>query len=74
MKLFVMGFLQVFFISINTYFISKAFYAGVTVTSFVLGVIWMYNVNSIAKKKTFLYPLGGTCGCLCGIFFGRIIC
>jgi len=74
MNLFAMAFIQVFLISINTYFISRLNYAGIAIASFFISLVWMTNVNTISKKKSIYYPLGAMIGCLCGVYVGRLLC
>jgi len=45
MKLFLTGFTQVFFVAINTYFLSKGFYLGVFICGFIISLIWSWNVK-----------------------------
>ena len=70
---FVMAFMQVFFVSINVYFISRVYYTGIIFTSFAINVLWMYNVNGMARKKSWLYPLGATFGCVAGLKLGEFL-
>lgn len=65
MKLFLTGFMQVFFVVANTYFISKGFTPGILVASFFISIIWSWNVKRIAfgdKKDRMIYSLGAMCG------------
>ena len=48
MKLFTTGFLQVFFVVINTYFISKGYLLGIIICGFIISFIWSHNVKKIA--------------------------
>ena len=70
---FTLAFFQVFFVSINVYFISRVYYTGIVVASFAINVLWMYNVNGMAKKKSWLYPLGATFGCVAGLKLGEFL-
>ena len=45
MKLFTTGFLQVFFVVINTYFISKGYLLGIIICGFIISFIWSHNVK-----------------------------
>ena len=47
MKLFITGFLQVFFVACNTYFISKSFYIGVFICGLIISLIWSWNVKKL---------------------------
>ena len=48
MKLFTTGFMQVFFVAVNTFFISKEYYVGVFICGFIISMIWSWNVKKIA--------------------------
>lgn len=71
MKLFLTGFLQVFFVAINTYFISNTMYFGVIIASFLISFIWSFNVKKIALgslKDRIIYSSGATFGGTLGLF------
>lgn len=75
-QLFFTGFLQVFFVAINTYFITKQFYAGVFATSFVISFIWSFNVRKVAfgsMKDRITYSLGASIGGLSGLALASFI-
>jgi len=70
MKLFTAGFLQVFFVAVNTFFISKEYYVGVFICGFVISMIWSWNVKKIAfgtNKERFIYAFGAGLGSLFGL-------
>jgi len=70
MKLFITGFIQVFFVAVNTYFISKAIYGGVFICGFLISFIWTWNVKKIAFgtiKDRLYYSLGAAFGSLIGL-------
>jgi drug/metabolite transporter superfamily protein YnfA len=70
MKLFITGFTQVFFIAINTFFISKAVYGGVFICGFVISFIWSWNVKKVAfgtMQDRLWYSLGAGVGSLVGL-------
>ena len=76
MKLFTTGFLQVFFVVINTYFISKGYLLGIIICGFVISFIWSHNVKKIAfgsEYDRFIYSLGAMSGSLIAYFLGKII-
>ena len=69
-KLFITGFVQVFFVAINTYFLSKEFYLGVFVCGVIISLIWSWNVKKIAfgsTKDRIIYSLGAGFGSLIGL-------
>lgn len=76
MKLFITGFLQVFFVVINTYFISKGYLLGIIICGFIISFIWSHNVKKIAfgsEYDRFIYSLGAMSGSLTAYFLGKII-
>ena len=76
MKLFTTGFLQVFFVVINTYFISKGYLIGIIICGFIISFIWSHNVKKIAfgsEYDRFIYSLGAMSGSLTAYFLGKII-
>jgi hypothetical protein len=75
-RLFLLGFLQVFFITINTYFISKGIVLGLLVASFTISWIWSLNVKKISTSTNLdrlYYSLGATSGSVSAYYFGILI-
>jgi hypothetical protein len=69
-KLFISGFLQVYFIAINTYCIAKEIYYLIPFAVFSISFLWTYNVKriSIANiKERFVYCIGAVFGNILGI-------
>ncbi|MDO4763856.1 MAG: hypothetical protein Q4A00_05690 [Flavobacteriaceae bacterium] len=76
LKLFTTGFLQVFFVSANTYFLAREQYMGVSMASFMISFIWSYNVKKVAFGgfwDKIIYSLGATTGALLGLFISKNI-
>lgn len=76
MKLFLTGFLQVFFVAVNTYFITKGFYIGVVIVSFIISFIWSHNVKKIvfgSFKDRVIYSAGAAFGGLSGVIMSEFI-
>lgn len=70
MKLFITGFTQVFFVAINTYFISKAIYGGVLIFGFLISFVWSWNVKKVAFgtiQDRIWYSFGAGIGSLVGL-------
>jgi hypothetical protein len=68
--LFITGAIQVYFVAINTYFLSREFYLGVTFAAFMISMIWSHNIKKIAfgtLMDRVLYSLGATVGSLAGL-------
>ena len=70
MKLFITGFTQVFFVAINTFFISKAIYGGVLICGFLISFVWYWNVKKVAfgtMQDRLWYSFGAGVGSLVGL-------
>lgn len=64
------GFLQVFFVAINTYFISTKNPYGTVVAGFVISLIWSFNVKKIAfgsLNDRIVYAFGAGLGSVAGL-------
>ena len=76
MKLFLTAFMQVAFVSANTFFLSRANYAGALVCGFAISWLWSSNVRKVAiggTKDRVIYATGAALGGLTGLFFSQII-
>jgi hypothetical protein len=76
MKLFITGFVQVFFVAINTFFISKQIYTGVFICGVIISLIWSWNVKKVAFgtiKDRLFYSLGAGFGSLFGLIISVLI-
>lgn len=70
------GFVQVFFIAINTYFLSRELYIGVLMASFMISMVWSFNIKKIAFGSMFdriIYSIGATLGSLFGLYISSEI-
>lgn len=68
--LFSTGFIQVFFVAINTYLLARAFFWGVFGASFIISIVWSYNVKRVAFGTTLdriVYALGAAFGSVAGL-------
>lgn len=71
MKLFITGFIQVFLVCINTYFIGKKFFEGVAICGFMISFVWSFNVTKIAIstiKDRLIYSFGASLGGVLGLY------
>ncbi|VXC99432.1 hypothetical protein [Sphingobacterium multivorum] len=74
-QLITTGFLQVFFVAINTWLITKQQYVGVIIVSFLISFIWSFNVKKVAfgtMKDRLVYSLGAALGGLTGLLIGQL--
>lgn len=70
-SLFITGFIQVFFVSLNTYFIANEAYLGVLLAAFSVSIVWTFNVKRVAfgsTKDRIIYSVGATVGSLVAVF------
>lgn len=70
------GFVQVYFISVNTYFLAKELYLGVFVSAFMISMIWSFNIKKIAFgsfSDRVIYALGATIGSVVGLWSSTFI-
>lgn len=75
-SLFSTGFVQVYFVSVNTYFLAKEMYLGVFVAAFMISLIWSFNVKKVAFGSTtdrVVYAFGATFGSLVGLWSSSFI-
>lgn len=71
MKLFLTAFIQVFLIAINTVLISKSIYVGIFVSTFMINMVWSYNVKRVSIgdfNDRVIYSLGASLGSITGVF------
>ena len=76
LKLFITGFIQVFFVAINTYFLSKIFYLGVFLCAYMISLVWSWNVKKVAFGTTsdrLIYALGAAFGSTVGLLISTLI-
>lgn len=71
LKLFLTGIVQVYFVAVNTVFLSKELYLGVFFAAFMISMIWSWNVKKIvfgSMIDRICYSLGATTGSLLGLY------
>jgi hypothetical protein len=76
LKLFFTGFVQVYFVAINTVFLSKELYIGVFFAAFMISMVWSHNIKKIAfgtLTDRVLYSLGATLGSAAGLATSKIL-
>lgn len=72
MKAFFYSYLQIALISINTIILTRHNYFGIFILSFLISLLWTFNVSRIAVstiKQKILYSLGAGCGAISGVLF-----
>lgn len=76
MKLFITGFLQVFFVAINTWLITQRNFIGVLIVSFLISFIWSFNVKKVAfgsMLDRIIYSIGASIGGISGLLIGGLL-
>ena len=75
LRLFLTGFIQVFFVAVNTVFLSNSNYWGVSIFSFLISFVWTFNVKKIAFGNfldKIVYSIGAMTGSLLGLLFNKL--
>jgi hypothetical protein len=75
-KLYTTGFLQVYFVALNTVFLAKELYIGVAFAAFAISWLWSSNVKRVAfgdAKDRAIYSFGAMAGSLAGLFTAKLI-
>jgi hypothetical protein len=70
MKIFFQSFFQIGLVAINTMLISKGIFIGVFVVSFLISLLWAFNVSKVAistMKQKIIYAFGAGCGAVIGL-------
>ena len=73
---FLTGFVQVFLVSANTYFISRTTYAGIAVCGFGISYLWTINVRKVAisnRTTQIIYAAGAMMCGLLGVYMAKMI-
>lgn len=74
--LFAKGFLQVYFVVINTYMVAEGSFLGVFITSFAASLVWSLNVKSVATgngNTRMIYSTGAACGSVLALYSGAML-
>ena len=75
-RLFLTAYLQILFVSANTYFISQVAWLGIAICSFAISYLLTLNVRRISAATTverIVYSAGAMAGGLSGVFIGKFI-
>ena len=70
-NLILSGFVQVYFVAINTICLAKGNYLGVFIVSYIISLVWSFNVKKIAfgsNADRFIYAIGAAIGGVAGVF------
>lgn len=75
-KIFLTSFFQIGLVAINTYLITHLCWVGVFVVSFMISLLWAYNVSKVAiskPKEKLIYAFGAGCGAITGLAILQLI-
>jgi hypothetical protein len=75
-KLAFTGFLQVFFVAINTFFIANLFYSGILIAAFLISYIWTLNIKAVAfgtQLDRLVYSGGAMVGSVLGAYISSLL-
>lgn len=76
MKIFLQSFFQVGLVAINTMLIAKGYIVGVFIVSFLISLLWAFNVSKVAistLNQKLTYALGAGIGAVCGLLIIKTI-
>ena len=76
MKTFLTSFFQVGLVAINTLLIARGLFLGVFIVSFIISLLWTFNVSKIAIStinQKLTYALGAGCGAVVGLYLVKLI-
>ncbi len=76
LKFMMIGFIQLSFLSANTYFISITDYKMIFVSAIITNVTFAYAISNLAMSKCIykiMYAMGCSFGCLFGTFIASSI-
>lgn len=75
MKIFLQSFFQVGLVAINTMLIAKSLYIGVFIVSFLISLLWAFNVSKVAistLNQKLTYAFGAGCGAITGLLILKL--
>jgi hypothetical protein len=76
MKLFLTGFLQVFLVAINTFFIANKMPIGCAFMGFMISFVWSWNVKKVVfgtMKEHLIYSFGASIGSVSGLLVSMFL-
>lgn len=68
-KIFLTSFFQIGFVAVNTVLIAKGIVIGIFITSFIISLLWCFNVTKISVstlEQKLVYSLGAGLGAISG--------
>lgn len=74
-KIFLTSFLQISLVAINTYLIQHLMWLGIFIISFLISLLWAFNVAKISMSSVnekIVYGFGAGCGAITGLFILKL--
>ena len=75
MKIFFQSYFQIGLVAINTMLIAKGYILGVFLVSFLISLLWAFNVSKVAistLNQKITYALGAGFGAVSGLLIIRL--
>jgi hypothetical protein len=75
-KNFLLAYIQVLFVSLNTIFLAKNNPSMVFVCAFLISYIWTHNVKKVAfggELDKIIYAIGASLGSVSGLYLSKFI-
>lgn len=75
MRIFITGFLQVFFVILSTYLVQKHNLIGVGIVGFVIAIVWSFNVKRISIgtwEERLYYAFGSSFGSMLSLWLSGL--
>jgi hypothetical protein len=75
MKIFFQSYFQIGLVAINTMLIAKGYILGVFLVSFLISLLWAFNVSKVAistLNQKIIYALGAGFGAVSGLLIIKI--
>jgi hypothetical protein len=75
MKIFLQSFFQVGLVAVSTIFITKGYFLGIFITSFLISLLWAFNVSRVAistLNQKLTYSLGAGLGSITAILILKL--
>jgi hypothetical protein len=75
MRIFLQSFFQIGLVAISTILITKGYLIGIFVVSFLISLLWAFNVSRVAistLNQKLTYSLGAGCGSVVGVLILKL--
>jgi hypothetical protein len=75
MKIFFTSFFQIGLVAINTYMITQLIWLGIFIVSFLISLLWCFNVSKISvstRASKLIYATGAGTGAVTGLLILKL--